>query len=102
MDPTISRVRKMFLKGHKPTKRQIALEPKECQKYLRERDNLFLRVNVLYRKASINGSDISQLVLPVVYHDIALAGLHDEAGHQGRDRTVSLVKNRFYWYGWRY
>ena len=99
MDPTISCVRQMFLKGHKPTKRQIALEPKQCQKYLREWDNLFLRDNVLYRKASINGSEINQLVLPVVYHDVALAGLHDEAGHQGRDRTVSLVKNRFYWPG---
>ena len=99
MDPTISRVRQMFLKGHKPTKRQIALEPKQCQKYLREWDNLFLRDNVLYRKASINGSKINQLVLTVVYHDVALAGLHDEAGHQGRDRTVSLVKKRFYWPG---
>ena len=26
-------------------------------------------------------------------------GLHDEAGHQGRDRTLSLVKSRFYWPG---
>ena len=33
--------------------------------------------------------------LPEVYRDIALAGLHD----QGRDRTMSLVKSRFYWPG---
>ena len=26
-------------------------------------------------------------------------GLHDEADHQGRDRTLSLVKSRFYWPG---
>ena len=26
-------------------------------------------------------------------------GLHDEAGHQGRDRILSLVKSRFYWQG---
>ena len=42
---------------------------------------------------------IIQLLLPKVYRDIALAGLHDEAGHQGRDRTMSLVKFRFYWPG---
>ena len=38
-------------------------------------------------------------MLPEIYRDIALAGLHDKAGHQGRDRTMSLVKSRFYWPG---
>ena len=27
------------------------------------------------------------------------SGLHDEAGHHGRDRTLSLIKSRFYWPG---
>ncbi|CAC5391273.1 unnamed protein product [Mytilus coruscus] len=31
------------------------------------------------------------------YRDIALRGLHDDAGHQGRDRTLYLVNSRFYW-----
>ena len=26
-----------------------------------------------------------------------MQGCHDEAGHQGRDRTVNLVRERFYW-----
>ena len=38
-------------------------------------------------------------MLPEIYWDIALAGLHDEGGHQGRDRTMWLVKSRFYWPG---
>ena len=63
-----------------------------------------MKDNILYRKHSLQGTEVNQLVLPEVYHDIALAGLstllifllHDEAGHQGRDRTLSLVKIRFY------
>ena len=55
-----------------------------------------MKDDILNRKHSFNGTDINQLVLPEVYRDIALRGLHDEAGHQGRDRTMSLVKSRFY------
>ena len=69
-----------------------------------------MKDNVLYRKhsrlqglcaseCSYPGTEVNQLVLPEVYHDISLAGLHDEAGHQGRDRTLSLVKTRFCWPG---
>ena len=99
VDTTLYRVRQLLSSGHKPTKRQIALESKPCQKVLKDWDNLFLKDDILYRKHSLNGTDVNQLVLPEVYRDIALQGLHDEAGHQGRDRTMSLVKSRFYWPG---
>jgi hypothetical protein len=28
-----------------------------------------------------------------------MTSLHDDMGHQGRDKTLSLVKDRFVWYG---
>lgn len=28
-----------------------------------------------------------------------MKSLHDEMGHQGKDRTLSLVSSRFYWPG---
>ena len=43
------------------------------------------------------GSTVSQLVFPEIYRDFVLTD--DDAGHQGRDRTTSLVKSRFYWPG---
>ena len=99
MDSTLNRVIQLLTSSHNPTKRQIALESKECQKILKDWDHLFFKDNILFRRHSLNGTSINQLVLPEIYRDIALAGLHDEAGHQGRDRTMSLVKSRFYWPG---
>ena len=34
-----------------------------------------------------------------VYRELILTGLHDNAGHQDRDKTLSLVRDRFYWPG---
>ena len=102
MDATIHRVRQIYATGHKPTRRQIALEQSPCQKFLRDWDHLLMKDNILYRKHSIQSTEVNQLLLPEVYHDIAIAGLHDEAGHQGRDRTLSLVKIPVLlaWNGW--
>ena len=99
VDGTLNCVRKFLASGHKPTKRQITLGSPSCQKVLKDWDNLFLKDNFLYQKHSLSDTCINQLFLPEVYCDIALVGLHDEAGHQGRDQTMSLVKSRFYWPG---
>ncbi len=53
----------------------------------------------MYRKSSVYSEPVQQLVLPTIYRDVALSGLHDDVGHQGRDRTLYLVKRRFYWPG---
>ena len=99
VDAPMNRVRQLLLAGHKPTKRQISLEPSDCQKLLREWDHFLFKDSILYRRYNARGSTVSQLVLPEIYRDVVLTGLHDDAGHQGRDRTTSLVKSRFYWPG---
>ncbi|XP_052218349.1 uncharacterized protein LOC127835972 [Dreissena polymorpha] len=47
----------------------------------------------------VDGQDVLQLVLLESYRDWAMKGLHDDVGHQGRDRTFWLVKQRFFWPG---
>ena len=47
----------------------------------------------------LNGEGVQQLVLPYHFKDTVLKCLHDDVGHQGRDRTLSLVRSRFYWPG---
>jgi hypothetical protein len=39
----------------------------------------------------MNSETTYQLVLPVEYREMVLKGLHDDAGHQGRDRTSSHI-----------
>ena len=41
--------------------------------------------------------DISCLVLPVSEKGEALRGLHDQAGHFGRERTLELRRERLFW-----
>ena len=36
-------------------------------------------------------------MLPQSLKDKALSGIHDLAGHQGQDRTLSLARQRFHW-----
>ena len=43
-----------------------------------------------------------QLVVPKAYRARALAGCHDDVGHQGRMRTLSLLREIFLaWYARR-
>ena len=98
-DETIRRVIYLIEKGYKPTKRQMALEDANVFKLLKEWDKLVLKDDVLFRHSSLYGEKVKQLVLPFVYRDLALTGYHDDAGHQGRDRTTYLIKSHFYWPG---
>ena len=61
--------------------------------------NLVLLKGVLYRKVNIDGQERCQLVLPAAYVNDALKGLHNDIGHPGKGRTLSLLRDRFYWPG---
>ena len=56
----------------------------------------------MYRNTVINGQQTQQVVLPSQFKEIVLKLLHDDAGHQGRDRTLSLVCSRFFRPGLEY
>ena len=53
--------------------------------------------DILYRRGELNGQPFQQPVLPLELRDVVYTALYDDLGHQDRDRTTSLVKQRFYW-----
>ena len=52
---------------------------------------------ILYREVKEGDNIIQQLALPKIYHHTVLQALRNDVGHPRRDRTISLIRERFYW-----
>ena len=68
---------------------------------LRIKKSLVLTKGILFRKSFTDNTSskkiIWQLVIPKSHRHKAILGCHDEVGHQGRVRTLSLLRERFFW-----
>ena len=98
-DIDIARVIELKRVGQKLTKRQISKESQYVRKLLYDWNRLIMKNGILYRISNMSSETTYQLVLPVDNREVVLKGLHDAAGHHGRDRTLYLVKSRSYWPG---
>ena len=98
-DHSINRVLHFVKSGYYPQKSELDSEDQEVLKYLRHWKNLYIQNGILYRETSLNGEKFRQLVLPVRFRALVLKHLHDDVGHQGQERTLSLVRSRFFWPG---
>ena len=74
---------------------------RKLHKKERIRKSLKLTKDILHRKSYSDNSSskkvLWQLVVPKAFRARALAGCHDDVGHQGRIR--SLLRERFFWPG---
>ena len=97
-DPDISRVLFFLEHGQKPNQQQRSRETTECKIYFRQWDKLRLKENILYRVRKTTDDTLShQLLLPKCYRATAMSGLHDDIGHLGFERTLDMIRNRFFW-----
>lgn len=82
------------LSGIKPPARELKTFSQETNCLFREWDKLTIDSDgILYRTTTSR----KQLVLPEQYKRKVLEELHNNMGHQGADRTVSLIRERFFW-----
>ena len=67
--------------------------------YAAHQKDFVLRCNLLYLKVTPKRSneDILVFVVPGLKRQAAIDGCHRYLGYQGRDRTLSLLKERFWW-----
>lgn len=65
--------------------------------FIRELNRLEIHDGVLYRKRQDGDQVTHQRVLPEELRASVLQSLHNDMGHLGIDRTLDLVRTRFYW-----
>lgn len=92
----INRLRTLWNQKNRPTVRQQCTEPKEVRRLLMVSDNIVDMDGVLYKKILVHGKRTEQLLLPKCLQNQVLQAVHDNAGHQGPERTFELANSRCY------
>ena len=97
-DPGIAALLRYHELQRQPTPKERCELARSALPWLKQRRNVTLRNGLAYRVAKEpSGEETCQLLVPKsLQHDV-LRGLHDNAGHQGGERTEALIRERFYW-----
>ena len=103
LDPNLGVIIKMIESGQLTKRKLQGKDSSEVKSFLRNKKSLKLVKDVLYRKSysdnSTSKKTLWQFVVPKHFRERALLGCHDDVGHQGILRTLSLLRERFYWPG---
>ena len=76
-------------------------DSEEMKNMLRHKHQFILRKGLLYKKIQFCSCDqpSSQFALPQGYRWQAMKACHDDMGHLGLERSLDVLKDRFYWTG---
>ena len=97
-DPHILTVMGYMDKGLKLVYKAIKHEPTEVKLLIKQWYKLKKINGVLYRVIiDPDQGEVKQMILPQSCKEKVLEHLHDKHGHPGFDRTVALIKARWFW-----
>ena len=103
LDPNLGVIIRLIESGQLNKRKLQGKDSSEVKSFWRNKKSLKLVKDVLYRKSfsdnSTSKKTLWQLVVPKLFRERALLGCHDDVGHQGILRTLSLLRERFYWPG---
>ena len=103
LDPNLGVIIRLIESGQLAKRKLQGKDSSEVKSFLRNKKSLKLVKDVLYGKSysdnSTSKKTLWQLVVPKLFRERALLGCHDDVGHQGILRTLSLLRERFYWPG---
>ena len=66
---------------------------------LRNFDKFFISDGILFRKTRNADFKNNQIVLPYSCRKKVFEFLHSDLGHPGREKTLGIIQDRFYWFG---
>ena len=98
-DPVIGPFLHYWRSGRMPSKEERSKAGVEFRHLVGQWAKIREKEQVLYRRIIQpgEGREVLQLVLPLCLREEVLNSLHDNHGHQGAERTTSLVRERCYW-----
>uniref|UniRef100_A0A672M491 Gypsy retrotransposon integrase-like protein 1 n=1 Tax=Sinocyclocheilus grahami TaxID=75366 RepID=A0A672M491_SINGR len=98
-DKTLSRVLYYVERQRRPSRRERAKESMAVIRYLKHWDKLVVRNGILYRvsRDQLSRTKRHQFVVPESLVSVILRGIHDDGGHQGQSRSISLARQRLFW-----
>lgn len=97
-DKNINEFLRYWEESRKPNSQERKELSSNTRTLLKQWEKISLKDGVLYRKShDANKEEVQQLVLPSALRDKVLSSLHDDMGYQGLERTLHLIRTRFYW-----